>query len=378
MNHPIDYITSQRDKILQTYDELHALAEPSWEEKETSAYIKAKLKESDLEITSFDSHYGFIAELKGQSEDVIAIRADMDALVQEVDGSTQPNHSCGHDAHSTMVLYSALALAKSNYSFHHTIRFIFQPAEEKAGGALQMIKEGALNHVKFLGGIHVRPAMEVAMGMAAPVIQHSSNATITGCIKGVQAHAARPEEGNNPIEAAAILIQKMKELHLEGNISYSIKMTELNAGVATNAIPETAHFTFDLRAETNEVMEALIEKAQKTIEKTAKLTSTTLESKVEDLLPATVKHPAAIELAKDAITGVLGEEHVKPICISPGGEDFHFYSYHSPGLAATMIGLGCDLKPGLHHPKMNFNTESLIHGTKILTEMLIKADSKVW
>ncbi|NEU30567.1 amidohydrolase [bacterium LRH843] len=378
MNHPIDFITSQRDQILLTYKGLHALAEPSWEEKETSAYLKEKLKESNLEITTFDSHYGIIAELKGQSKDVIAIRADMDALMQEVDGKVRPNHSCGHDAHSTMVLYSALAIAASNHSFHHTIRFIFQPAEEKAGGALQMIKDGAIDHVKFLGGIHVRPSIEVAMGMAAPVIQHSSNATITGCIKGVQAHAARPEEGNNPIEAAATLIQKMKELRLEGNIPYSIKMTELHAGIATNAIPETAHFTFDLRAETNEVMKALIEKAQKTMEQIAALTSTTIDHKVVDLLPAAVQHPAAIDLAKDAIAAVLGEEHVEPICMSPGGEDFHFYSYHSPSLAATMIGLGCDLKPGLHHPKMCFNTESLIYGTKILTEMLLKADTKVW
>jgi len=177
----------------------------------------------------------------------------MDALIQEVNGSVKPNHSCGHDAHSTMVLYSALALAESNHSFYHTIRFIFQPAEEKAGGALQMMKDGALDCVKFLGRIHLRPAMEVAMGMAAPVIQHSSNATITGRFKGVQAHAARPEEGNNPIEAAAILIQKIKELRLDENTPYSIKITELHAGIATNAIPETAHFTFDLRAETNEV-----------------------------------------------------------------------------------------------------------------------------
>lgn len=378
MKNPNDYITSQQDEILQTYKELHALAEPSWEEKETAAYLKEKLKESNVKLTSFDSHYGFIAELKGQSKDVIAIRADMDALVQEVDGSIRANHSCGHDAHSTMVLYSALALAESRSSFHHTIRFIFQPAEEKAGGALQMIKDGALDDVKFLGGIHLRPSVEVAMGMAAPIIQHSSNATITGSIKGVQAHAARPEEGNNPIEAAALLIQKMKELRLKGNIPYSIKMTELHAGLATNAIPEAAHFTFDLRAETNNVMKDLIEKAEQTMEDTAKLTSTTIKHQVVDLLPAAIQHPAAIELATDSITAVLGEEQVEPICISPGGEDFHFYSYHSPNLAATMIGLGCDLKPGLHHPKMTFNTEALIDGTKILTNMLIEADTKVW
>ncbi|MEH7502576.1 hypothetical protein V7152_11240 [Neobacillus drentensis] len=33
-----------------------------------------------------------------------------------------------------------------------------------------------------------------------------------------------------------------------------------------------------------------------------------------------------------------------------------------------MLGLGCDLSPGLHHPQMNFNLEALRYGSKILTK----------
>ncbi|MEC2077964.1 amidohydrolase [Metabacillus fastidiosus] len=377
MNDLLNKLDLERNNIVKTYRDLHILAEPSWEEKKTAAYLKERLaKVNNISVTSFKTHHGFIAEIKGKSADVIALRTDLDALLQEVDGVVQPNHSCGHDAHATMVLYSAIILGQVKEQFNHTIRFIFQPAEEKAGGALQMMKDGALDRVRFLGGIHLRPAFEVPMGMASPVIIHSSTATITGIIKGVQAHAARPELGNNPIEAAAFLIQEMKKINLIENDS--IKMTELHAGEASNIIPESARFTFDLRAKTNERMDQLIHNAKEILTKVAKQTNTAIDTKILERLPAAITNEHAIMLAEKAITHVLGAENVKSTCISPGGEDFHFYTYHHPAIAATMIGLGCDLKPGLHHPKMSFNTDALLNGTKILTDMIIQADLKQW
>ncbi|MCK9907161.1 M20/M25/M40 family metallo-hydrolase, partial [Frankia sp. Cpl3] len=74
-----------------------------------------------------------------------------------------------------------------------------------------------------------------------------------------------------------------------------------------------------------------------------------------------------------AIAQVLGEENARDVCVSPGGEDFHFYSLNTPGLAATMLGLGCDLTPGLHHPHMSFNPEALVYGAQILTTALLDA-----
>lgn len=74
----------------------------------------------------------------------------MDALVQEVDGVVTANHSCGHDPHSTIVLYLALAIASSGIRTKLTLRFIFQPAEEKGEGALQMINDGAFESVTYL------------------------------------------------------------------------------------------------------------------------------------------------------------------------------------------------------------------------------------
>jgi amidohydrolase len=374
---PIRYIEKNKELLINTYSDLHLLAEPSWMEEKTSRYLVEKLSLAGLNVRTLPSHYGIIAEIPGKSSQVIALRADLDAVVQEVDGKVIANHSCGHDAHSTMVLFSALALKSTGIEPMHTLRFIFQPAEEKGGGALQMMKDGALENVAYLFGVHVRPEFEVPYQKAAPVILHGSVGIIKGTIKGLQAHAARPKDGINAIEIASIFIEKLKRIDLNTKISYSIKMTQLKTyNEAENVIPETADFTIDVRAQSNEVMETLLEHTNEIIENIMKDTGSKIFWKIEDLVPASRKNNEAITISERAISEILGEENVVPTCITQGGEDFHFYTAQNPGLHATMLGLGCGLAPGLHHPKMKFNTDALIYGAKILTKTIMVAMEK--
>ncbi|MED4072053.1 amidohydrolase [Priestia endophytica] len=379
MINPIKYIDSQRDFIIKTYHDLHALAEPSWQEKKTSNYLLKSLKEAGLKVKTFQEHYGIVAEIPGRLNRVVALRADMDALLQEVDGELKPNHSCGHDAHSTMVLYTALAISKSGIQPKHTLRFIFQPAEEKGEGALKMIEDGALEEVTYLFGLHLRPDKEVPYGKASPVIVHGAAETIRGTIKGVQAHASRPEEGINVIEAAALLVQKLQQiyLYLPDETPYSIKMTQLQTeNKASNIIPETASFSIDVRAQTNEVMNKLNDYANEIFEQTKQQTGVAIASCMKEFVPAAVTNENAIKVTKSAISRVLGKESIIPVCVSHGGEDFHFYTAKNQGVSATMIGLGCGLKPGLHHPQMEFNLEALHYGTKILAQTILLASEE--
>lgn len=374
---PISFIDQNIELILKTYHNLHSLAEPSWQEKKTSYYLQECLKNAGIKVQTFDHHFGIIAEIPGQSNKVVALRADMDALVQEVDGAVKPNHSCGHDAHSTMVLFAALAISYSGIKPEHTIRFIFQPAEEKGEGALQMMSDGALDKVTYLFGVHLRPDKEVPYLKASPVIVHSSAGTIKGTIKGLQAHASRPKDGINAIEAAALLVQKLQKIHLQTDSSYSIKMTKLQTeNEASNVIPETAHFSIDARAQTNETMNELKLNTQEAIQQVMEKTGVNIIWSMDEFVPAATLHENAIKLAEAAISTVLGEENVFPTCISYGGEDFHFYTSKNPTISATMIGLGCDLSPGLHHPQMKFNLEALIYGAKILTQTILLASEE--
>ncbi|MFF2455485.1 amidohydrolase [Peribacillus simplex] len=371
---PIQYIDQHQESLIKSYHDLHSLAEPSWQEEKTSCYILKSLRKAGMTTKTFQSHHGIIAEIPGISKKVVALRADMDALVQEVDGVVKANHSCGHDAHSTMVLYTALAIASSGIRPKHTLRFIFQPAEEKGEGALQMINDGALEDVTYLFGVHVRPSTEVPYMKASPVIVHGSAETIRGTIKGLQAHASRPQDGINVIEAAALLIQKLQQINLVTETPYSIKMTQFQTNNnASNVIPETAVFAIDARAQSNDVMNELNRLSEKAFDQTMQQTETSISWSAEEFVPAASLHEKAIKLAEAAIGDILGRENVAPVCISQGGEDFHFYTVENPDITATMIGLGCDLTPGLHHPDMKFNLQALIYGTKILINTVMLA-----
>ncbi|WP_340689462.1 amidohydrolase [Halobacillus kuroshimensis] len=369
-------MNQHQDDLIQTYEALHALAEPSGKEEKTAHYLQSRLKDAGYKVNTFARHYGFYVDYPGETEEVIALRADMDALVQEVDGEVRPNHSCGHDGHSTMVLHTALKLMESGEKPYHTVRFIFQPAEETAAGALQMMESGALANVKFLGGIHLRPEQEVPDGKAAPVILHGAIITLKLTIKGVPAHAARPELAKNPIEAAGRLMASLKAVHVD--TGYSLKPTELHAGEAANLIPETARMTFDIRSVSNDGLQRLIDQTKEIIQQVEQETGTAIGSEWVEFSPAAVQNDQAVGLAEKAVVKACSKDALAPPCVSPGAEDFHFYTFHNSGLSATMIGLGCGLTPGLHHPAMNFNKKALITGRDILYEMLRQADQVDW
>lgn len=135
---------------------------------------------------------GLIAEI-GTGDEVVAVRADIDALWQEVDGKWQANHSCGHDANITMVLGSLLLL--KDRPLKHRVRFIFQPAEEVGNGACAAFERGAVDGVSHLFGVHLRPIEELPLGKVSPAIHHGAAYFLDGTIRGIDAHGARPHQG---------------------------------------------------------------------------------------------------------------------------------------------------------------------------------------
>lgn len=353
------------------FTHLHKHPEVSWREYKTTEYLQKFLECRGFRVQLFGDCTGLVVEV-GEGSPCVALRADMDALWQEVDGKFQANHSCGHDAHMTMGVGAILLLQKAGFPKKGKLKFIFQPAEEKGTGALKMIEHGVLDDVDYLYGVHLRPIQEIRDGEASGAIYHGAARFLTGEIIGEDAHGARPHLGQNAIEIGASFIHEIKNIHLDPMVPHTAKMTKFHAGSDSgNIIPGKASFSLDLRAQTNEVINALSEKIETVTEYLSKLygVKITLETKA-NVAAAQVDEEAQQFLEK-AIIDVLGAGQLREPIVTSGGEDFHFYTLKKPNIKAAMLGLGCDLQPGLHHPDMTFNREAIYSGVEILARAVM-------
>ncbi|SIT72660.1 M20 peptidase aminoacylase family protein [Edaphobacillus lindanitolerans] len=369
--------TSIKEQVEEAFSYLHENPEISWEEVNTTQFIREILEENDCETITFDDCTGVIGKYgdfdKGLP--IVAVRADMDALWQEVDGSFRANHSCGHDAHMAMVLGVLWRLQNEPHLKEQiAVKFIFQPAEEKVAGALKFVEKGVTEDVDYLFGIHLRPEQETRTGHATPAIVHGATKMYQAKITGHDAHGARPHQNINAIEVAAQIIAMIQQIHLDPRIPHSVKMTQLQSGGKNvNIIPGNATFSLDLRAQTNELMDELTARVEGILDSIKNLNGANIQITNTCGVVAAENHQEAIDIMQQSIADVLGPENVDPPLLTPGGDDFHYYSVNNPNLKATMVGLGCGLGPGLHHPKMTFNQEALINGADILYRSILNA-----
>ncbi|PAE20134.1 amidohydrolase [Bacillus sp. 7504-2] len=355
-------------EIIRWYEELHVIPEVVWKEFKTTDKIAAILDEIGVSYQRFPDMTGIVAEM-GQGDEVIAVRADIDALWQEVDGVWQGNHSCGHDANIAMVLGAIFSLKDTGLA--KKIRFIFQPAEEKGEGALALIEKGVMDQVTHLFGIHLRPIEELPLGKVSASIRHGAHVALIGKVEGVDAHAARPHQGQNALDVIASLHQLLKTIYIDPSEACSVKLTKVIAGgESINIIPGVAEFAIDVRAQKNEVLSKICTKVEQIIGKLEALFEMTINWEWTGYTPAAEVSKEAEEIVEEAIKSLFGEKAFVPFVITPGGDDFHFYTIKRPDVKASMIGVGANLKPGLHHPKMFFDKSALHQGAKILAETL--------
>lgn len=190
----------------------------------------------------------------------LAFRADMDALaVQEDTGcsfSSQAEgvmHACGHDMHTAILLGTAAALRQLAPDFKGNIKYLFQPAEETAGGAEGMVRCGAMENppVDRVLALHVWP--KLPLGTAAvrtgPVMASFNTIRIT--LRGCAGHISNPHKGVNPIYVGMDLINAMQRIRTQriNPIEQVVfDVASVQAGTtAVNVIPETFSLAASLR-----------------------------------------------------------------------------------------------------------------------------------
>lgn len=354
-----------------TFATLHATPETGFNEWKTAAFVAEQLTALGLDVSTGIAGTGIVATLRGaQPGPTLGFRADMDALSHNVGGEPRTLHSCGHDANMTLVLGLARIAGRRQLQ-RGTLKLVFQPGEETLLGAKRMIEHGVIDDVDEFFGIHLRPVQEATCGQATPALFHGSSYKMDVTLKGLSAHGARPHLGINVVDAAAAVVNAVNAIRLDPTIPHSAKVTRLIAGGnASNIIPDKAELSLDLRCQTNPLMRELLDKATRAVESAAATIGAEATIEIRGGVVAAEYSEEMIALAREAIVAVLGEAGLLAPIVTPGADDFHFYAQHKPTLKTGFIGLGCNLRPGLHHPEMNFDHAALPDGVRVLAHIV--------
>ncbi|RTE10149.1 amidohydrolase [Paenibacillus whitsoniae] len=357
--------TSLEQQLIAFRRQLHQFPELSHEEVQTTAAIRAKLIEAGIRIADeYPLRTGLIAEVGGGGP-IIAIRADIDALpIQEDTGlpyaSQVPGkmHACGHDFHTAAVLGAALQLKAREAELKGLVRFIFQPAEEKAQGAELVIASGALQGVQAIFGLHNKPDLPVGtIGITSgPLMAAADGFAIE--VEGLGTHAAVPEAGIDPIVTGAHIITALQAIvsrNISSLQSAVISVTRIHSGTAWNVIPEKAILDGTLRTFDEHVRAVVIRRLEEVVHGVAAAYGTKATVRW-------IKGPPAV--VNDANLALLAEGAAKQAGLtvlapapSPAGEDFAFYQKQVPGV---FVFVGTSGSQEWHHPAFDLDERALL------------------
>lgn len=359
----------------------HQHPEKSMEERETTAFIMARLNEMGIPHRKLNPS-GVVAEIPGgRPGKTVALRADMDALtIQEETGLPFASkaeglmHACGHDLHMAGLLGAARLLWQERQSLGGNVRLIFQPGEEVGKGAKAVIEQGGMEGVDMVFGMHNMPSLPAGTvaGSVGPVFSAADYFKIT--IQGKAGHGATPEDAIDATVAASALVMNLQPLvsrEISSLESLVITVGQLHSGTRFNIISGEA------------VLEGTVRSFDPTIHH---MVPVAMERVVEGIARA-YRVEAKLEYDKVA-KACVNEEGFTELCLKSAGkvaqvapegrqmiaEDFSEYMQLCPG-AFFLYGSGCEYP--LHSDHFAGDEQALITACAMYAQVAVDALSQI-
>jgi amidohydrolase len=354
------------DRLTGWRRHLHANPELTLHERETAAFVQARLSELGIPFTANIGGHGVVATIsRGQSNRSVGLRADMDALpIQETSGvphaSISPGvmHACGHDGHTTSLL-GAAALLAADSDWSGTVQLVFQPAEEGGGGAKSMIAAGLFDRfpMERIFAYHNWPGLEAGTVAVhdGPVMAAGNRLYFT--ITGHSGHAALPHLTRDPMVASAHLLLALQSIvsrSVDPLDSAVITIGTMQAGSAPNQIPDQAIMRGTMRTLRNETRDSIQQAVRRIADGVARSFDVSIDVEIPPGMGVTANTPAERDLAAEA-TAAAGLKLRRDLAPAMTGEDFAWYLDQRPG-AFVWIGNGpADGGRDLHNANYDFN-----------------------
>ena len=379
--HIIESMAQQAGAMAALRRDLHAHPELRFEENRTADIVACQLTDWGIAIHRGLGTTGVVGIVHGRDGGAcgrsVGLRADMDALPMTesntfAHASRHPGkmHACGHDGHTATLLAAAQYWAEKpeNRDFDGTVYLIFQPAEEGGGGAREMMQDGlfTLFPMQAVFGMHNWPGM--ALGQmavsAGPVMASSNEFKIT--IHGKGGHAAMPHTGVDPVPIACQIVLALQTIITRNKKPVDagvISVTMINAGGATNVVPDRCQLQGTVRTFSIDVLDLIERRMRQVAEHICAAHEATCDFEFVRNYPPTINSAPEAALARQVMQSIVGADNVVEQEPTMGAEDFAFMLQAKPGAYCFIAnGDGGHRSIGhgggpctLHNPSYDFN-----------------------
>lgn len=367
----LELLDKYKDFGVEMRRHFHMYPEASTKEYKTCDTIEEELKKMGLEPVRL-IETGVVCDIKGKNPGkTVALRADIDAL--ELDESIDEDytsrvegmkHGCGHDAHNASLLQAAKVLSEMTDEFDGTVRLIFQPAEEVAVGAKQMIEAGALKGVDGIFGIHIWNELPVGKINLESGTRMASASMFKINITGKGGHGSLPHQGVDAVVTASALVMALQSVVSREITPYELAVLTVGAlhfGTRFNIIAQNAELLGTTRCFSYEVNDSWEPIIKRIMDQTCATYRATGVLDYKTVTIPTINNEQMTEIGVKAITDVFGADalvHQDPVM---GGEDFSFYGKEIPAAFAFVGSANPDKLETFphHHPSFNIDEDGI-------------------
>jgi len=386
------FLAEHSDELIEFRRDLHMHPELAHDEYRTTRRVALRLAAAGLRPVIFPKGTGVYVDVGTDQNSyterpVVALRADLDALpmADEKDvpyGSTVLNvcHACGHDVHVTVLVGAGLFLAAQAAEglLPGRVRLVFQPAEETATGALDVIEAGALAQVGRMFALHCDPRLDAGqLGVRSGAITAACD-KVEVRVSGPGGHTARPHLTADLVYALAKIVTEVPAAlsrRVDPRSSLSLVWGRISAGTAPNAIPDSGVAEGTIRCLDDEAWHSAPDLLKGLIDSIASAYGVNAELSYRRSVPPTVNDQASAAMIAAAALDVLGAGSVVQSPQSLGGEDFAWYLETVPG-ALARLGTrvpGSAVSYDLHQPTFDVDERAIGVGVRVLAATAINA-----
>jgi len=367
--------------MIQWRHTFHACPELAFEEVSTAAVVASVLREHGIAVQEGVGRTGVVGTLTRGDGPRIGLRADMDALpLQEKNAFAHKSrhdgkmHACGHDGHTAMLLGAAVAISRDT-RWKGTVNFIFQPAEEAAGGGRTMVEDGLFERFPcdMVFGLHNWPGLPAGRFAINHGPMMASFDTFEITIQGVGSHAAMPERSIDSLVCASQLVLALQTIvsrRLPPQETAVVSVTQIHGGEAWNVLPDSAVIRGTVRCFSLDTQRRIHDLLTELSGGIAQANGASATVSYRYAYPATINSHAETDIAIRAADAVVGKDKVDWDCVpAMASEDFSFMLNCKPG-AYIWMGVDRDTSIPLHNPHYDFNDDAIELGASYWIELV--------